>query len=203
MRLCEAVAPLFAGVEPLQEALDRFGAVFTAEYDAMCAAKVGLAPGDEAAQALVQGGFTLLHEAEVDFTLFFRALGDIDLLPSDPEETTALLGDVFYDPEKQRAHTPALAAWLHRWHALVTEDGTPFAARRARMHAVNPRYVLRNYLAQQAIDRAESGDPSMIHVLLDVMRRPYDDQPEYAEHAARRPEWAREKAGCSMLSCSS
>ena len=203
VRLAEAVAPLFESAEPLQAALDRYVAVFNAEYGAMTAAKLGFAAAGDAPRALAQEAFALLYDAEVDYTLFFRALGDLDAVPADDAAAVALLGDVFYDPAKRAAHEAALAAWLRRWRAAVETAGEPFVARRARMHATNPRYTLRNYLAQQAIDRAEAGDPSLVHTLLDVMRRPYDDQPEHAAFAARRPEWARHKAGCSMLSCSS
>ena len=93
--------------------------------------------------------------------------------------------------------------WIRCYKARVNKDGTLNDTRRRRMDAVNPKYVLRNYLAQLAIDKAEQGDNSMVNELLELLRRPYDEQPDKEEYAEKRPDWARHRAGCSMLSCSS
>ena len=169
----------------------------------MLAAKFGLAEYGETERALTREGLQLLYDAEIDYTRFFRSLGELTDAPREGATPQDVLDDVFYDEAKRDAHAGPLMDWLRRWHALVSADALGADARRVRMHAVNPRFVLRNYLAQEAIDAAEAGDPSLVHTLLEVMRRPYDEQPEHARFAARRPEWARDRAGCSMLSCSS
>ncbi len=207
IRLAEALVPVFPDTAPLEAGLDRFSSVYAFEYAAMTRAKFGLQEDQAGDDDLMREGFALLHAAEIDYTLFFRVLGDLaSAPPPDPwtESTTAsLLGDVFYDDTKRDENAAVLTAWLARWHARVSREPADPGERRVRMHAVNPKYVLRNYIAQQAIDAAESGDLSVVHQVLEVMRRPYDEQPDYAAFAGKRPEWARHKAGCSMLSCSS
>jgi uncharacterized protein YdiU (UPF0061 family) len=71
------------------------------------------------------------------------------------------------------------------------------------MNAANPKYIFRNYLAQQAIDALAQGDAAPLERLQRVLARPFDEQPAESDLAQRRPEWARNKAGCSALSCSS
>lgn len=200
LRLAQALSPLFADAVPLQAGLDRYAETYAAADRRDCAAKLGLSECGDDDVALLRDLHALLHAHEVDMTLFFRHLADVDA----DAPTLAPLHGAFYSAHKRDAGTPGFEAWLQRYAARVRSDAaTDRAARRARMHAANPRYVLRNYLAQQAIDRATAGDASGVAELLDVMRRPCDDQPGREAFAARRPDWAREKAGCSMLSCSS
>jgi uncharacterized protein YdiU (UPF0061 family) len=203
IRLAEAVLPVFASEEPLQAGLERFASVYAAAYSDMNRAKFGLVDRHEGDDELLREGYALLFDAEVDYTRFFRALGDVPAVLTPADTLDQVLGDVFYDDARRDAQATALMAWLQRWHARVSAESGSWADRRQRMHAVNPKFVLRNYLAQQAIDAAEAGDASMVWRLLEVMRRPYDEQPAHADLAGKRPDWARHKAGCSMLSCSS
>jgi uncharacterized protein YdiU (UPF0061 family) len=110
----------------------------------------------------------------------------------------------FYDaPALTAEHRARLVSWLGRYTARVREDGTSDAARKLQMNRVNPKFVLRNYVAQLAIDAAEQGDGSIVVELLDVLSRPFDEQPGKERYAEKRPDWARNRPGCSMLSCSS
>lgn len=93
--------------------------------------------------------------------------------------------------------------WLRLYIKRIRQAEIPDDERRLRMNAINPQYVFRNYLAQLAIDKAESGDFSMVDELLALFRHPYDEQVDNKHYAEKRPDWAKTRAGCSMLSCSS
>lgn len=198
-QLGNALVPAFPEVEPLQDALQRYIETYVACERGNTAGKLGLAECREEDADLIGDLYDLLEAAEVDMTIFFRRLAHVD--PASP--SLEPLDQAFYDEVKRERHGPALLQWLERHGRRVREDGEPAAARRERMNRVNPLYVLRNYLAQEAIDRATEGDNAGITELLDVMRRPYTEQPGRERFAGRRPDWARNRAGCSMLSCSS
>lgn len=198
-RLAHALSPLFGSVEPLQDGLQRYADAYAAADRETTARKLGLETHRDGDTERMRRLHELLWNGEVDMTLFFRALLDADLAAPDLEHFDA----AFYDAGRREAIGAELLDWLRGLGERVATDSLPSAARRERMRLANPRYVLRNYLAQQVIERAEAGDESGIAELLEVMRKPYDDQPGNERYAQRRPDWARERAGCSMLSCSS
>lgn len=198
-RLAQALAPLFEDVAPQHEGLARFQVVHARCERDDIAAKLGLAECQDADLALMADWLTLLHDGEMDMTLAFRGLIDLD--PQAPR--LAVLEEAFYSEARREAVLPALQQWLQRYVARLQADALDPVQRRERMAAANPLYVLRNWLAQEAIELAGQGDLSGVHTLQEVLRRPYEVQPGREHYAAKRPEWARNKAGCSTLSCSS
>ena len=190
VRLAEALLPLIAK-EELEKGLAIYADTFNRGWPRALAQKLGLAaldrPGDD---ALTSDLFSLLREAETDFTLFFRNLAAVS--PEAPS-LEPLRGAFYGEPAR------GMAGWLQRY----AERAKGESARAERMNRANPKYVFRNYLAVQAIDALAQGDASVLERLMAVLERPYDEQPQHDELAQRRPEWARERAGCSALSCSS
>jgi len=209
-KIAEAISPLIERIEPLQQAMNVYAKGFEHAWKAMIAGKLGLNAFDPATDAeLIAELLVVLQLVETDMTIFYRKLAMIDtglesLTDAGDEVLLLPLMDAYYVPEKMNyEHKTRIGNWLRSYIKRVRDDGTPDDLRRKRMNAVNPKYVLRNYLAQLAIDKAEQGEFAMVSDLLELLRHPYDEQPGKEELAAKRPDWARQRAGCSMLSCSS
>ncbi len=202
----------------LREGLNHYATVYEQGWQAMMRQKLGLIRGDDTEAKVIEVLFddlmALLQRTETDMTLFFRGLAEVPLGglcdATDITNGQALpiaslppaLEGAYYQEVPPKVIQDTLA-WLSRYQQLLQDLNITDAERKTAMHQVNPKYVLRNYLAQEAIDLAEQGDYARLHTLLEVLKRPYDEQPEHARFAEKRPEWARNRAGCSTLSCSS
>ena len=205
VRLANALFPLINDKTALERGLATFGETYRRESSRMLAGKLGLSSLDrEGDGELVGDLFDVLQQVETDMTLFFRTLADVPVGEADDNSLVEPLRRAFYAEDAFAPDQHAgMAGWLRRYIARVRQDAVPASDRRERMNRINPKYVLRNYLAQQSIDALASGDASVMERLMTVLQSPYDEQPGQDELSGRRPEWARNKAGCSALSCSS
>ncbi len=204
-QLGNAIMPLINETEPLQRGLDLYLDRIESGGNEMIANKLGLDRYTEEDESLKKDLFEILTLTETDMTIWYRKLADVSIEDdvSDEDLIKPLL-EAYYEPAELIGETKSrLLGWLHSYRVRVRAAGIADADRRAAMNQTNPKYVLRNYLAQLAIDKAEKGDGSLVVELLELLRRPYDEQPEHHQYFALRPEWARHRAGCSMLSCSS
>ena len=191
--LAQAMLPLIddqSGEEAAEKAkqlLAEYQPAYLAHYYQGMAAKLGLQSFREGDEKLISSLFALMEKA-VDFTNFFRRLSEV----GQTADGDGGLADMFID----RA---GFAAWYQDYLARLETENSAVESRRRQMLAVNPKFILRNYLAQQVIESAEQGDFSELETLHDLLRKPFDEQPELAHYAAEPPDWARH----IDLSCSS
>ncbi|MBU3059895.1 protein adenylyltransferase SelO [Pseudomonas indica] len=184
--LAQALTPMVE-IDSLRASLDLFLPLYQTHYLDLMRRRLGFVSADDGDASLVERLLQLMQSSPVDYSRFFRELGD-----SAPEQALGRLRDDFVD-------LAGFDTWAADYRTRLEREGGSQDERRARMHAVNPRYVLRNYLAQQAIEAAEQGDYGVVRELHRVLSRPFDEQPGMERYAERPPEWGKHLE----ISCSS
>ena len=187
--LGHALRPLCADPDTsLPAVLDAFGDLFTEAYSERMRAKLGLELAEDDDKALLDDLLGLMAGERVDHTIAFRALAAFDR-------------GAGAAPSEFRDHFIArdqADAWGARYLRRLESEQRSDAERHAAMNRANPKYILRNHLAQHAIERADAGDFNEVRVLHELLRRPYDEQPDQARYAALPPDWARHiEVSCS------
>ncbi len=208
LMLARALSPLVADAEGLRTGLECYQTTFAESQHQMMLKKLGLTSLDPNADkedtALLEELHTSLEESAVDMTLFFRHLSHLaPQLLSDTADEASLFQELTEAASYSTEDHAKLLHWLHRYAGRVRGESSDAETLRASMLSANPKYVLRNYLAQEAIEAAEQGDLSFLQRLMAVLKTPFAEQPEHDDLAAKRPEWASNKPGCATLSCSS
>jgi uncharacterized protein YdiU (UPF0061 family) len=187
--LGQALLPLIGDVDSTHAALDVYKGEYQRKLDELLHAKLGLKTHRKDDDKLFDAMFALLQNNHADFTLFFRRLGHMQV---DNPAADEPLRDLIID-------RPAFDAWAQQYRARLRQEHSTDPERRIEMNRVNPKYILRNYLAQSAIEKAQNKDYSEIAKLLAILERPFDEQPEHERYADLPPDWASEME----VSCSS
>ncbi|KAF3999505.1 protein adenylyltransferase SelO [Glaciimonas immobilis] len=178
--LGQTLLPLIGSVEETEDALKDYQLQYTQKFDELMHAKLGLCTAQAEDAKLFDTLFALMQANHTDFTLFFRKLGELKCARP---ETDAILRDLFID----RA---GFDAWAIQYRIRLIAENSQDEIRRLEMHQTNPKYILRNYLAQVAIEKAQNKDYSEVGKLLHILQRPFDEQPEHEHYAALPPDWA-------------
>ncbi len=205
MQLANALITLGGEPKPFEGILNRFRDNFEQRYVEMMLGKLGLTSSQAGDEQLVGELEQALVLTETDMTIFFRALAEFDSSSPDQEGSSlSILKQAMYVPEELAGEVlGGWQSWFKKYADRLELQDTSVSDRKEQMNLVNPKYVLRNYMAQLAIDAADEGNYKVIEELHQLLKNPYSEQPENSKWFAKRPEWARTRVGCSMLSCSS
>lgn len=198
MQLGNALYPLVEDAAPLEEILENYQKDYLPKHVRMMSGKLGLKEPADA--EFIFELEKLMYRSEMDLTLFFRNLSKFD--ENNPNEFWTKLEESSYS-ENLESFREKWTRFLQRYAEILIGENRERPERIEAMNRVNPKYVLRNYMAQLAIDAADDGDYSVIDELFNLLLKPYDEQFQSEKWFAKRPDWAKTKVGCSMLSCSS
>ena len=201
-RLANAIYPLIDEAAPLEAILKEYQFGFQEEYLQMMLSKIGVFTVMEGDKNLINDLQSLLTKTEVDMTLFFRNLSQINQNVPD-DFILQISKDSYFSKDEFDANREEWKGWLFNYIERLSIEKLTDEERIQKMNSVNPKYVLRNYMAQLAIDAADKGDYSVIDELYQLLKKPYNEQLDMQKWFAKRPDWANNKVGCSMLSCSS
>ena len=184
--LAQALLPLIES-DTLKAALDDYAGIYNNHYIELMRAKLGLQQSRPDDVELIRDLLTLMAQSKVDYTHTLRALSRLR-----PQQGTTFLRDTFLDRE-------AFDTWAARYSARLIYEHSDDQQRQQRMDQLNPKYILRNYLAQTAIASAQQKEFAEIDRLLAVLSDPFSERPEDAHYAAEPPDWGRHLE----ISCSS
>lgn len=199
-QLANALYPIIEETAPLEDILNQYKIDFEKQSLAMMKSKLGLFIDDDHDAELIQNLEDNLQLIETDMTIFFRKLSDF----TNEKKGLELIKESFYKPDKISNEVKNhWTLWFQKYSQRLSKEHISPKDRKAKMNAKNPKYILRNYMSQMAIDEAEKGNYTLIDELYQLIKKPYAEQPKNKKWFAKRPEWARNKVGCSMLSCSS
>ena len=205
-QLANALYSLVGEAKPFEDILGDFQLEYHKKYLLMMRAKMGFKSEQLVDLQLIKSIHENLQLTETDMTIFFRKLADVSQKQGFKFKAfIKTIEPAFYKKEELKGEIlEKWELWFNTYHKRLKNENLGDERRKTAMNAVNPKYVLRNYMAQLAIDAADNGDNSIIDELYNLLKKPYDEQPEFDEKwFVKRPEWARHKVGCSMLSCSS
>jgi uncharacterized protein YdiU (UPF0061 family) len=201
-QLANALYPLIEDAEALENILNQYKVDFDVQSLKMMRSKLGLETEDEQDKLLIQDLEDNLQLTETDMIIFFRNLSRFN--PENASEGIEIVKDAFYVPtDVSDIIRQKWNEWFSCYASRLENETISNSERKEKMNTVNPKYVLRNYMSQLAIDAADKGDYTLIDDLFQLLKKPYDEQNKNEEWFAKRPDWARHKVGCSMLSCSS
>jgi len=215
-KLANALYPLVYEADGFEAILTKYNTDYEEKYLFMMRQKLGLVKEFVTDNKLILDLENTLRLTETDMTIFFRNLGNVPKTMEVKEDLSCLnyiidafynpdeITDTFYKPEELKDTViTKWKTWFRAYLERLKQEDISDEDRKIAMNKVNPKYVLRNYIAQLVIDAADKGDYTLLDEVYTMLKKPYDEQKKYQKWFAKRPEWARNKVGCSMLSCSS